>query len=356
VEVLLCASGLERRDLDDCGVLVHARPFVPATSTPLRLSFHDGLAVVTSFYREHRRLGRTFDVIQAPEFMAPALLIRPPRRTSLVVRLSTPTIVTFESNLRRVDRRVVLADHLERRAVKRADAIVAPSWYLVRRLRERGWLGEKAVTILPTPVDLETWSGIGSVRRTEPVILSVGRVEHNKGSDVILDAAARLMPLVSGLRVVFAGRSSGTVGGRPWVEWVASRAADLGVPCSFPGELSASELRHCYEQARVVVIASRHDSWSNVGLEALASGRPVVSTETSGISELLRRLDAAAVVPAASAQRLADAMLRYLNDADLADAVGAEGRRLVASELNPSRVAEQWERTYEEVLQRSRSL
>jgi glycogen(starch) synthase len=348
VEVLLCAARLQSRDLDQDGTMVHVRPLVPSP--------WQRLAEVLSFFVEYRRLRRRFDVIQAPEFRAPALLLPASRRTALVVRLSTPTVVMFESTAKPVDTRVVLADRLERWTVKRANAIVAPSPMLVQRLREQAWLGDEPVTIVPTPVDVEMWSGLQPVDRTGPVILAVGRVDHNKGPDLVIEAAAKLIPLVPGMRVIFVGRSSGTVDGRPFLETVAARAAELGVPCTFSGERSASELRQFYDQARVVVIASRHDNWSNVGLEALAAGRPLVASAGAGISDLVRRLDPAGAVPAADPDRLAEALLRYLVDPTLAAAVGREGQRLVASEFAPARVAKQWEHVYHEVVARSRHL
>ena len=44
-------------------------------------------------------------------------------------------------------------------------------------------------------------------------------------------------------------------------------------------------------------MASRFDSWGNVALEALAAGRPLVCTTGTGVSELVGRLDPAAIAP-----------------------------------------------------------
>ncbi|MGH9029739.1 MAG: glycosyltransferase family 4 protein, partial [Acidimicrobiales bacterium] len=217
VDVLVCASRSEARDLDAGGASVHLRPLRPARSDRLRRVVNERAGVALSFPFELARLRRRFDLIHAPEFMAPTLLLPPTRRTAVVVRLSTPTIVTFESNASPVDMRVLAADRLERWAVRRSDVVAAPNSLLVDHLRERGWLRHEKVVFAPTPVNLDAWSGLRPPDEAGPTILAVGRVEHNKGPDLVVEAAAKLVPRVPGLRVVFVGRSSGRVRGRPYM-------------------------------------------------------------------------------------------------------------------------------------------
>jgi glycogen(starch) synthase len=347
VAVLVCASGLERDDVAGDGFTLYVRPLWPGNA--FRRFVNERVGAILAFALQYRRLDRPFDVVQAPEYMAPLLLLSPSGRTSLVTRLSTPTVVTFESNDRGRSLKLALVDLLERWALKRADVLAAPSEFLVRRLRARGWLGARQVSVVPTPIDTEAWSGLRSADTTEPLVLAVGRVDPNKGPDVVVEAAAKLKESVPAIRVVFAGRSEGMLHGRPCQDAVTARAEELGVCCVFAGERTREELRQFYADARVVVIASRHDAWSNVGLEALACGRPLVASTGTGISELVQRLDPEAVFPTGDRDRLATALSRYLTDPAHAAAVGRAGQELVAA-FSPMRAGRQWERLYEDAV------
>ena len=54
----------------------------------------------------------------------------------------------------------------------------------------------------------------------------------------------------------------------------------------FTGHIARKELLGWYARARVVVVASRFDSFSQAGLEAMAAGRPVVCLTRAGLAEI----------------------------------------------------------------------
>ena len=358
VHVLVCTPGLARRDMTAEGVFLHFRP-VPRLRWPRHLpSFwatRSRLATATAFLNEYRGLGRRFDVVHASEFMAPALRLAR-LAPALVVRLSAPASLVLECDGLPLGRDNIWADKLERRAARQADVVVCPSQLLERRLRSSGWLDERPVVVVHSPVAGDAWSGLPPADRTEPTVLAVGRLDHAKGLDVLIDALAKLTPDVPGLQLVLAGRTGGRMKGQTYADFLAERAANLGVACTFVGEREAVELRGFYARARVVAMPSRFDSWGNVALEAMAAGRPVVCTTGTGISELVGRLDPAAIAPVDDPARLAESLRRYLvSPADAAD-VGRRGRDLVTAELSVAAIAQRMEAVYEEAIARRTSL
>jgi glycosyltransferase involved in cell wall biosynthesis len=352
VHVLVCTPGLARRDMTAEGVALHFRP-VPHLRWPRHLpSFwatRSRLATATAFLNEYRGLGRTFDVIHASEFMAPALRLAR-LAPALVIRLSAPASLILECDGLPLGRDNIWADKLERRAARQADVVVCPSHLLERRLRSSGWLDERPVVVVHSPVAGDAWSGLPPADRTEPTVLAVGRLDHAKGLDVLIDALAKLTPDVPGLQLVLAGRTAGRMKGQTYADFLAERAANLGVACTFVGERQPVELRGFYADARVVAMASRFDSWGNVALEALAAGRPVVCTTGTGVSELVGRLDPAAIAPVDDAARLAESLRRYLVSPALAADVGQRGRDLVTAEFSVAGVAQRMEAVYEEAI------
>jgi glycosyltransferase involved in cell wall biosynthesis len=71
------------------------------------------------------------------------------------------------------------------------------------------------------------------------------------------------------------------------------------------------------------------DGIPTVFMEALATGRPVVSCPVSGIPELVRDGETGLLVPPNDAAALADAVVRLAADAALRLRLGRQGRALV---------------------------
>src|SRR4029453_16826161 len=93
-----------------------------------------------------------------------------------------------------------------------------------------------------------------------------------------------------------AGRSGGTVADQPYGRWLEGRIRELDVPCHLLGQVSREEIRRLVQQARGVAVPTRDENLPYTGLEAMASGRPVVCTSNTGLSEILDS-SAGGVVP-----------------------------------------------------------
>jgi hypothetical protein len=131
----------------------------------------------------------------------------------------------------------------------------------------------------------------------------------------------------------------------PTAEIVAQTSSRLPPP---PGvrtvpRLSHIELRRLYRRASVVVVATRpnvHVSGMTVLLEAQASARPVVATDTPGMSDYVGDRVGGLLVPAAAGE-LAEAALAILGDRARAAAMGRAARAKVCVEHTTVTMAEQ---------------
>ena len=98
----------------------------------------------------------------------------------------------------------------------------------------------------------------------------------------------------------------------------------------FAGRLNreqvADELRRC----RVALNPSRVDNMPNAVIEALAAGVPVVSTRVGGVPYMVEDGKTALLVPVGDAPAMAQALLRVLQDAALADQLRAAGQQSAA--------------------------
>jgi glycosyltransferase involved in cell wall biosynthesis len=104
--------------------------------------------------------------------------------------------------------------------------------------------------------------------------------------------------------------------------------------------------------ADVYVLASHNEGLSNVLLEAMASGLPVVSTRVSGVPETVEEVGAGLVVDVGQKDQLADALTRLANDSSLRSQMGYAGRTVILKTYSINHVAKLHERLYYNLLNR----
>lgn len=161
------------------------------------------------------------------------------------------------------------------------------------------------------------------------VVLTVGRLDHNKGQELVLRAAAALAR--PGLQVWFAGTG-------PREAELRALADQLRVPCALLGR--RDDVPALMTRADVVVQPSRWEALPNTVLEAMALARPVVATAAGGTPEAVRDGVTGWLVPVDDVAALAAAIAGALDDPAAARARGAAGRDLVDRRFTIGRAAE----------------
>lgn len=146
-----------------------------------------------------------------------------------------------------------------------------------------------------------------------PRLVCVGRLSEQKGHGVLIDAAAELAGRGLPFELVLVG--DGEL--RPRIE---QRIAELGLTdrVRITGWLDGAGVRAELRAARAFVLPSFAEGLPVVIMEALALGRPVVSTFVAGIPELVEPGKSGWLVPAGSVEDLANALASAL-DAPLSD-------------------------------------
>ncbi|WP_336331177.1 glycosyltransferase family 4 protein [Haloarcula sp. CGMCC 1.2071] len=91
-----------------------------------------------------------------------------------------------------------------------------------------------------------------------------------------------------------------------------------------PGFVTEGELKYAYENADVFVFPSLYEGFGLPPLEALACGTPVVASETTSLGEILQ--EGCIQVDPEDIQDITDAIVRILDDEQLADELAAQGQ------------------------------
>jgi glycosyltransferase involved in cell wall biosynthesis len=126
----------------------------------------------------------------------------------------------------------------------------------------------------------------------------------------------------------------------------------LGVQAHFTGDLSDAELRAQFASCAVFVLPSitRAEAFGYVQLEAMASGKPVISTDLpSGVPWVNQDGRTGLVVPPGDPAALRAALVRLMADATLRRDLGAQGRVRVEREFSLPRLRERLRDFYAEM-------
>ena len=101
----------------------------------------------------------------------------------------------------------------------------------------------------------------------------------------------------------------------------------------------------------VAVVPSDSESLSNVVLESMAAGVPVIATDVGGNPELVSH-DRGLLVPPRDIEALANATAQLLNDANLRAELGANARRFARDNFSAESITNKYEELYSELLSR----
>lgn len=177
-----------------------------------------------------------------------------------------------------------------------------------------------------------------------PVVLFVGRLVPYKGVDVLIKAIAR-----TDARAVIVG--TGPLRGELEALTTKLTVADR---VRFAGDADDTELAALYEASELLVLPSvtRAEAFGMVQVEAMAFGKPVISTNLrSGVPWVNQHGVTGLVVSPGDVDALADAVQQLLADEPRRREMGRQGKLRVEREFTVARVVQQLNELYRAVMQ-----
>jgi glycosyltransferase involved in cell wall biosynthesis len=161
-----------------------------------------------------------------------------------------------------------------------------------------------------------------------PLAVCLGRFTRQKGQDVMLAAWPAVASAVPGARLALAGQGTDE-----------QMLRSMAPPDVIFGGIPHRDVAAVWMQAAdVMVFPSRWETLSLAVLEALQLGRPVVVSDCGGMREALAG-GAGAMVAVDDHVALADALIPFLADRDLAARTGDEARQAYLAVHEPQRQA-----------------
>ncbi|WP_406657592.1 glycosyltransferase family 4 protein [Methanolobus sp. ZRKC2] len=153
-------------------------------------------------------------------------------------------------------------------------------------------------------------------------ILTVARLIERKGIDDLIKAIAMLVKdNVTDIRLKIIGKGNMEASLK-----ALSQELDVAEFVDFLEYVPHDKLPLHYSSSDVFVLPSKYEGMSNTVLEAMASGLPVIVTDTGGTAELVN--GNGTIVPAKSPSELKGAIAKYYKNPDLKNEHGAKSRKI----------------------------
>ena len=221
-----------------------------------------------------------------------------------------------------------------RYAARHAARVIAPDAAMVDDVKEHLGIDSEKIVVVPNAIDLEEIDcqreplsmhfGELGIDDTHTVLLSVGRLEDNKG---FVDLVNALADVVDEMPAKWRWILVGDGPARPRIE-NAVRARGIGNQALLAGSVSEALLHAVYERADLFVHPTLYEGSSMVTLEAMAHGTPVIATRVGGIPDKVVDGISGLLVAPGDVEALGRSIAAAVSERDMLNEWGAEGRRI----------------------------
>lgn len=174
-------------------------------------------------------------------------------------------------------------------------------------------------------------------------LLYAGTWLDQRGIFYIRDALEKLAPQLGGLTMTFAGC------GVPDQEILQFFGAELAGRIAVRPVVEAEHMQELYAEHDIFLFPSLMEGMPLVLLEAMATGMPIITTETCGMPDIVEPGFNGLLIPPANASAIEESILRLVHSAELRQRLG-EAARETMKRYTWERAARQLEALYRRVL------
>lgn len=231
----------------------------------------------------------------------------------------------------------VLLRPLLKRIWKGAASIIANSMELKALALETA--PDVPVNIIYNGIDADEFKPVQREERDRITILCIARLIPRKGIDYLIRALPAVIREHKEIRLVIVGEGNSEAE-------LKAMTTELKVAehTDFKGYVGHDDLPALYGNADIFVLPSLWEGMSNTLLEAMASGLPVVVTDTGGTRELVR--DNGIIIPKEDPQAISEAILKLIDNQGLRIGMGKRSRE-ISLEFSWGKAAKQYLDYYE---------
>lgn len=242
-----------------------------------------------------------------------------------------------------------------KRTINFAKTITVPSSFVAIECM-KNHIPNSKVQIISNGIDLKLYTPILSnelenkyfITKDHILLLSIGRIYWHKGFEYVIESIPLLAKKID----------------KPIKYMILGEVEDHAYFSALNRQIERLNLKHdviftgfvdqefklsALSRASIFVIPSQHEGFGIVALEAMAMGIPIVASYIEGIKDILEDMNTGIFVPPARPERICDAILRLLNDADLYKKISSNAKGKV-KEYSWDRITDRYEKIYRSVI------
>lgn len=237
--------------------------------------------------------------------------------------------------------------------------VITTSRYMAHEVEQYFKLPSDKISVIPNGVDTTRFrhlqgQDLSGFRREwaspdERIVFYVGRMQHEKGLYLLVEAAARILKHRQGVKFILAGKGS-------MLDTLRQRVAELGVQehVLLPGYVTDEARDRLYCVADAAVFPSLYEPFGIVALEAMAAKCPVIVSDVGGLGEVVENEATGIKIPPYNLDVLVDAIEYVLADPDAARARADGAFRNLGQEFAWDLIARETIQLYDDIIQARR--
>ncbi len=305
-------------------------------------------------------LKEKFDVIHAHDWMVAdaAWVLKTSFNAPLVTTMHATERGRMGGNIYSGLQRYV--NQTEWRLTYESNRVIVNSHHMVDELQNSFSLPADKIDVIPNGVTPEDFridfpeNERAAFRRNfagagQKIVLYVGRLVNEKGVQVLLEAAPKVIQQYPETQFLIVGTGY-------FMETLKSQAGYFGIAQNvrFLGYVTDSDLLKLYRISDVVAIPSLYEPFGIVALEGMAAGTPVVVSDVGGLRDFVEHMENGITTYAGNSDSLAWGILQVLRNPDLANHLNETATRSVEEVYNWKIITKKTQETYEKVLVESK--
>lgn len=185
-----------------------------------------------------------------------------------------------------------------------------------------------------------------NIGKDTPVVGIIGRLAPQKNHKMFLDAARIIFERLPQTKFLI-------VGGGALRETLESYSRKLGLASNVLFTGAREEREDIIEMYKIIDVFALSSSWEGspyVLKEAMAAGKPIVATDVGGNSEIVTDGETGYIVPPENPEAFVEAILKILEDKELAKKMGLAGRRRMEQYFSVEKMVQQVEELYDSLV------
>lgn len=335
IEVVALRGGAMADELRQAGMAVHV------------LGLRNKFSILNPLYflrlRKIFRQG-DFDIIHTHLFHADfAARFAKPSRTVLVhsVHIAEKRFRPWQFWFARIFQRI-------------CSCIITVSKAAMEHYKKRTHLKDDSYQVIYNGIDINKFTadlaGRQKARRdlniddNELLFLFAGRIDHQKGVDILLDSFEAAGPELGNFKLVIAGQG-------PQESMLQARLKQSRLKNNIEFIGFQKDVASLMNAADVLVMPSRWEGFGLSAVEAMATGLPVVAARVEGLTEIIVDRETGLLVTPENPKAFAKAIKKLAADATLRKLMGEAGRKRAESEFAVEKMVAAHEELYQGLFQ-----